>query len=35
MELGFINSPKDETYMSSEAGQKEIARKLTEVFKEY
>ncbi len=35
MELGFVNNPKDETYMSSEAGQKEIARKLTEVFKEY
>lgn len=35
MELGFVNNPKDETYLSSEAGQKEIARKLTEVFKEY
>lgn len=35
MELGFINNPKDSEYMTSEKGQKEIAQKFADVFKEY
>lgn len=35
VELGFINSTKDREYLTSEKGQKEIAQKFTEVFKEY
>lgn len=35
MELGFINSAKDSEYMTSEKGQKEIAQKFADVFKEY
>lgn len=35
VELGFMNSTKDRNYLTSEIGQKEIARKITEVFKEY
>lgn len=35
VELGFINSTKDRQYLTSEKGQQEIARKFTEVFKEY
>lgn len=35
VELGFINSTKDREYLTSEKGQKEIAQKFTEIFKEY
>ncbi len=35
VELGFMNNTKDRKYLTSEKGQKEIAQKFTEVFKEY
>lgn len=35
VELGFMNNTKDREYLTSEKGQKEIAQKFTEVFKEY
>ncbi len=34
MELGFISNPEDLAYLSSEAGQKEISKKITEFIKE-
>lgn len=35
VELGFINNTKDREYVISEAGQKEIAEKFTEIIREY
>ncbi|GEN76237.1 N-acetylmuramoyl-L-alanine amidase family protein [Chryseobacterium hagamense] len=35
VELGFMNSTKDREYLTSEKGRQEIARKFTEIFKEY
>lgn len=35
VELGFINNTKDREYVTSEAGQKEIAQKFTEIIREY
>lgn len=35
VELGFINNTKDREYITSEAGQKEIAQKFTEIIREY
>ena len=34
VELGFINNKKDRDYLTSEEGQKEIARKFVELFNE-
>lgn len=35
MELGYINNTKDREYLTSEKGQKEIAQKFSEIFREY
>jgi N-acetylmuramoyl-L-alanine amidase len=35
MELGYINNTKDREYLISEKGQKEIAQKFSEIFREY
>lgn len=35
VELGFINNTKDREYVTSEKGQKEIAKKFTEIIREY
>lgn len=35
MELGYINHTKDREYLTSEKGQKEIAQKFSEIFREY
>lgn len=34
VELGFMNSTKDRTYLSSKKGQKEVAEKFDKIFKE-
>lgn len=35
MELGYINNTKDREYLTREKGQKEIAQKFSEIFREY
>ncbi|HAO05584.1 MAG TPA: N-acetylmuramoyl-L-alanine amidase [Chryseobacterium sp.] len=35
MELGYINNTQDREYLTSEKGQKEIAQKFSEIFREY
>lgn len=35
MELGYINNTKYREYLTSEKGQKEIAQKFSEIFREY
>lgn len=35
MELGYINNTKDREYLTSKKGQKEIAQKFSEIFREY